>query len=154
MYAKKTRPAPLMMPETPNGAKGCQFAGLTWPIPMTMKNSTTASLMVTMILLTVLLSCVPRMSSAVMSKMMRAAGKLMTPPSKGFVASALGRCSPNVALRKSEKYPDQPMATVAAPSAYSRMSPQPTIQAINSPSVAYTYVYALPETGTLDANSA
>ena len=33
-------------------------------------------------------------------------------------------------------YPDQPAATVAVPSAYSRIRSQPIIQATSSPSVA------------------
>ena len=37
------------------------------------------------------------------------------------------------------------MLTVAAPRAYSSTRSQPIIQAKNSPSVAYVYVYALPE---------
>jgi hypothetical protein len=36
----------------------------------------------------------------------------------------------------SEKYPDHPTATVAAPKRYSRIRSQPMIQAMNSPSVA------------------
>ena len=39
-------------------------------------------------------------------------------------------------LRKETTYPDQPMETVIAPTAYSNARSQPIIQAINSPSVA------------------
>jgi len=52
------------------------------------------------------------------------------------------------------KYPAQPMLTVAAPRAYSRMRSQPMIQAINSPRVAYVYEYALPAIGILLETSA
>ena len=44
--------------------------------------------------------------------------------------------------------------TVAAPNRYSRMRSQPMIHATNSPIVAYAYVYALPATGIMLANSA
>src|SRR6478752_7067237 len=90
------------------------------------------------------------------------AGRLMTPAAWtkstalytiGGQASALGKCSPNFAMTL-WKYPDQPFATVAAPSAYSRIKSQPMIQAKSSPSVAYAYVYAEPATGAIDANSA
>ena len=52
------------------------------------------------------------------------------------------------------KLPDQPTAIVDAPSAYSSIRSQPMIQANSSPSVAYAYVYALPATGIMLANSA
>src|SRR5690242_6614705 len=52
------------------------------------------------------------------------------------------------------KYWDQPDATVAAPSASSRIKSQPMIQATSSPRLAYENVYAEPATGTTDANSA
>jgi hypothetical protein len=46
------------------------------------------------------------------------------------------------------------MATATLPTAYSMMRSQPMIHAMNSPSVAYEYVYAEPAMGTMDANSA
>ncbi len=46
------------------------------------------------------------------------------------------------------------MATATFPMAYSMIRSQPMIHAISSPSVPYEYVYAEPETGTIDANSA
>src|SRR3712207_3894881 len=52
------------------------------------------------------------------------------------------------------RYCDQPLATTAAPTANSSTRSQPMIQAMNSPKVAYENVYALPATGTVDANSA
>jgi hypothetical protein len=55
--------------------------------------------------------------------------------------------------RNDTTYPDQPMATVVALRAYSSTRSQPMIQAMNSPNVAYPYVYALPAIGTSDANS-
>ena len=45
-------------------------------------------------------------------------------------------------------------ATPTLPTAYSMMRSQPMIQASSSPSVAYEYVYAEPEIGTIAANSA
>ena len=46
-----------------------------------------------------------------------------------------GRIRPK-SLAKLTTYPDQPMATAIAPTAYSRIRSQPMIQAINSPNVA------------------
>ena len=46
------------------------------------------------------------------------------------------------------------MATVILPIAYSMISAQPITHAASSPKATYEYVYALPETGTLVANSA
>ncbi len=57
-------------------------------------------------------------------------------------------------LSSDTKCPDQPTPTVAAPAAYSSTRSHPMIQAMNSPIVAYEYVYALPATGTADAISA
>ncbi len=54
----------------------------------------------------------------------------------------------------SPRYSDQPLATTEDAKANSRMRSQPMIQATNSPNVAYENVYALPATGTVDANSA
>ncbi len=54
----------------------------------------------------------------------------------GAALSAAGKVIP-MSCRKLTTYPDHPTATVAAPSAYSRMRSQPMIQATNSPSVAY-----------------
>ncbi len=53
-----------------------------WPTPMTMKNSTTSTLIVTMTALTVPDSRVPRTSSAVIKKMIAAAGKFAMPGSR------------------------------------------------------------------------
>ena len=54
----------------------------------------------------------------------------------GAALSAAGNWMPN-SLSSAFRFPDQPTATVAAPSAYSRMRSQPMIHAMNSPSVAY-----------------
>ena len=51
-------------------------------------------------------------------------------------------------------YPDHPTATTDAASAYSSSSSAPMIQAPNSPTVVYEYVYAEPETGSIEASSA
>ena len=52
------------------------------------------------------------------------------------------------------KYWLHAIATVAAPTAYSSTRSQPIIHAMNSPIVAYEYVYALPAMGIIEANSA
>ena len=85
---------------------------------------------------------------------MATAGRLNTPPSSGDVAIASGSAKPNVLSRNSLRLPPQPTATAATETPYSRIRSQPMIQATSSPSVAYAYVYALPETGMDDASSA
>src|SRR5207248_2181999 len=72
---------------------------------------------------------------------------------QGLICIVAGKTMPTFA-RTFWKYPDQPVATVALPTAYSSTRSQPMIQANSSPSVAYAYVYAEPATGTIDANSA
>ena len=52
------------------------------------------------------------------------------------------------------RYALQPCATTLAPRNISRMRSQPMIQANSSPSDEYENVYADPETGTVEANSA
>ena len=65
------------------------------------------------------------------------AGRLKTPTplTPGAAVRAGGRAIPKP-CRKLTTYPDQPAATVAVPSAYSRIRSQPIIQATSSPSVA------------------
>ena len=46
------------------------------------------------------------------------------------------------------------LATAEVANKYSSITHQPTINAKISPSVIYVYEYTLPETGTVDANSA
>src|SRR5262249_5312589 len=122
-----------------------------------------ATLTNTMTLLTVADSFTPRTSSHVTAAVTSTAGRLKTAvavcPSgnaitvPGAALIAAGRWIPKSASRLTT-LPDQPTATVAAPSAYSRIRSQPMTQAISSPSVAYAYVYAEPATGTVAANSA
>src|SRR6266513_4689510 len=70
----------------------------------------------------------------------------------GEAARCAGIVMPKL-LSSETKWPDQPTPTVAAPAAYSSTRSHPMIQAMNSPIVAYEYVYALPATGTADAIS-
>ena len=53
----------------------------------------------------------------------------------GPTVRAWGRCTP-MSSRKPTMWPDQPTATALAPSAYSRISAQPTSQATSSPITA------------------
>src|SRR5690242_1423776 len=99
---------------------------------------------------------------------MKMAGRLITPPvwlnpctrhpilvptslashqRYGAAVTDAGRLTPKF-LSKATKYDDHPAPTVDAPIAYSSTRSQPMIQAMNSPIVAYEYVYALPATGT------
>src|SRR5687768_4720262 len=96
------------------------------------------------------------------------AGRLMSDPVatsrpfttlNGAEASAAGNPSSTPTISPTEcsrllKYADQPTATVAAANRYSSTRFQPMNQATSSPSVAYEYEYALPETGSIAANSA
>ena len=105
-----------------------------------------ATLIATSTALTVALSLVPRISSAVTSTVMITAGRLMNPPASppfrkepmvtsGPTVSACGICIP-MASNRPTMCPDQPTATALAPSAYSRISAQPTSQATISPITA------------------
>src|ERR1041385_5286632 len=108
------------------------------------------------------------------SATMKMAGRLTTPPVTlkpctrqpalvptsvashhryGAAVNETGRWMPKFWSRAT-KYEDHPAPTVDAPIAYSSTRSQPMIQAMNSPMVAYEYVYALPATGTADAISA
>ena len=49
---------------------------------------------------------------------------------------------------------ENPTQTAMLLTAYSRIKSQPMIHAINSPIVAYVYVYALPAIGIMAASSA
>src|SRR5438034_9464219 len=153
MYAKKTRPAPAITPVQPKaprspvfgGMNGCQLAGFTACAANTMNSTTTASLMKTMTLLVVADSLMPMTSSVVTRAMMTTAGRLNTAvmlvPSAHCTTvprapdGAHGTSSP-MSCRNDTTYPDQPMATVTAPRAYSSTRSQPMIQAKISPSVA------------------
>src|SRR6266699_3744280 len=118
---------------------GCQLAGFTACAANTMNSTTTASLMKTMTLLVVADSLMPMTSSVVTRAMMITAVTLV--PSAHLTTvpraadSAHGTSSP-MSCRNDTTYPDQPMATVTAPRAYSRTRSHPMIHAKISPSVA------------------
>src|SRR2546422_5298629 len=153
MYAKKMTPAPRRMPLHPyspnlpafSGMNGCQLAGFTYAAPPTMTISTTASLTRTIAELTLADSLMPITMRIVTAMVMSTAGMLMMASGlqpamlmnqQGAAANAGGMSMPAKSCRKLERCPDQPTATVAAPSAYSRIRSQPMIHAMNSPSVA------------------
>src|SRR3954466_7514160 len=94
MKAKKTTPAAPRMPMMPPygcvtpwgvvyvvgvGMYGVWFAGFMKPQPMTMTISTIATLVITMTVLTVADSCMPRMSSSESTSRMNTAGMFMMP---------------------------------------------------------------------------
>src|SRR3954454_3046657 len=146
--------AALVMPSTPAGANGVKCWVLKLASATTMKNSRMSSLIATMTRFTRALSVTPRTSSNVIARTTKTAGTLKTPPSDGDLAIASGNENPNAASRKALRLPPQPTAIAATETPYSRIRSQPMIQATISPSVAYVYVYALPETGIDDASSA
>ena len=124
---------------------GCQLAGLmAWAAPM-MNSSTTATFTNTITLLTFADSLMPMTRSVVMIAMMMTAGRLktavMVEPSARVTtvpraADSAGGTMIPMSLRNETTYPDHPIATVTAPSAYSSTRSQPMIQAKISPSVA------------------
>src|SRR5947208_737537 len=170
IYAKKITPAPRstpLQPYSPNepafgGINGCQFAELTYAAPPRMTMITTPTLTMTIAVLTLADSLMPITIRMVTAAVIITAGRLMIASGlqpamlmtvQGAAASDGGKLMPTKSCRKLVRCPDQPTATVAAPSAYSRMRSQPIIHAMNSPSVAYPYVYAEPAMGTVEANS-
>ncbi len=107
-----------------------------------MKKSTMASLIATITALTEPDSCVPRTSSAVIKKMMPAAGRFAIPGVGVPVAMLPGLRDVPIEQRvQDEREVAGPAdADGRAPSAYSSTRPHPMIQAKNSPIVAYVYV--------------
>src|SRR6266705_2542265 len=145
-------PPPATTPSQPKwpdpsagGMNGCQLAGFTECAANAMNSTTTASLMKTITLLVVADSLMPMTSSVVTRAMITTAGRLNTavmlvPSGQRTTVpraadSAHGTSRP-ISCRNDTTYPDQPIATVTAPSAYSRTRSQPMIQAKISPSVA------------------
>ena len=59
MKAKKTIAAPPITPPKPLGMKGCQLVGFTMKEPNAITNTTTASLMITIVVFAVALSRTP-----------------------------------------------------------------------------------------------
>src|SRR5436190_21229344 len=149
-------PAPRSTPLHPNspnepefgGTNGVRFSRFTYAAPVAMDTIRTIVLMATSSVLVSADSLMPITSSVVTRSTMTAAGML-----SGGAVIAAGIAMPAPFIRLT-KYPDQPTATVDVLSAYSRMRSHPMIHANSSPAVAYAYVYALPATGTIDANSA
>src|SRR5438128_1646173 len=139
-----------LQPYSPNGPalggmNGCQFALFTYAAPPRMTMMTTPTFTMTIAVLTLADSLIPITINAVTATVMMTAGRLMIASGlqpailitvQGAAASDGGKLMPTKSWRKLVRWPDQPTATVAAPSAYSRMRSQPMIQAMNSPSVA------------------
>jgi hypothetical protein len=83
------------------------------------------------------LSRMPITSSVETVRITSSAGRFTSAPSAvpGACAIATGRSIPAL-WRITRKYPDQPLATAEAATAYSRIRSQPITQATISPSVA------------------
>lgn len=90
----------------------------------------------TIIELTNELLLVPRIKIKLMIITIKAAGRLMIPPSQGQEVKSEGRYIP-ISSSSFTKYLLQLILTVADATAYSRTRSQPMIQAINYPIVAY-----------------
>src|SRR5215813_11808218 len=80
MYVKKMMAPPDKMPAKPDGAKGCQFAGLTSTPPTTRKVTMAPILTTTMMLLASADSLIPQTNKTVSTKTTRKAGKLKYEP--------------------------------------------------------------------------
>src|SRR5579864_3172390 len=124
----------------------------------TQKTTIATSLIPTMILLAPADSRIPRTSRTVSSMTIKNPSTLKchAHPTIGSYAGEAkdgGMCSPKVS-RKLFTYAEKPTATAMFDTAYSRIKSQPIIHAMNSPIVAYVYVYALPAIGIIDASSA
>ena len=89
----------------------------------------------TMAALTRALSLTPTISITISSRTIEKAGKLTMPPASGPFVSSGGRPRP-IAVSALLKYPDQPFATAATETPYSRIKSQAMIQATNSPKAA------------------
>src|SRR5688572_8362533 len=164
-------PAPRRMPlqpYSPNvpvfwGMKGCQLSVLMYAAPKPMKSSSTSTFTMTIAALAPADSRMPITRSAVTATTTSTAGRLNSAVTVPPLASAMlapvgpvscGGIDSPTSLSSETTSPDHPTATVDALNEYSRMRSQPMIQAKISPSVAYAYVYALPATGIMLANSA
>ena len=128
---------------------GCQFAVLMNAAPPRITISTTPTLTMTIAELTFADSLIPITIRIVTAIVMSTAGRLKTAVTEpaavwitvpGAAENCAGKSIPTKSCRKLVRCPDQPTATVDAPSAYSRIRSQPMIHATNSPSVAYPYV--------------
>src|SRR5580704_6927062 len=148
MPAPRTTPLQPYSPKVPvlAGMNGCQLAVLTNAAPAKITMITTDSFTRTIALLTLADSRIPMTINTVTATVMSTAGRLNTavigPPAvwmivPGAAESNAGNSTPTKSCRKLVRWPDQPTATVAAPSAYSSTRFQPMIHAKNSPRVAY-----------------
>src|SRR5919108_3745944 len=140
-------PAAALMPWNPSGAKFDRWSDSQPDTPTTMNSTSTAILISTMIALTFADSLAPRRSRNVQSQISTTAGTLNTPPCSGACEMASGIVKPNRLSSSSLRYCDQPTATPAAETPYSRSRHAATTIATASPSVAYAYEYDEPETG-------
>ncbi len=124
------------------------------PIPATITNKTMKTLSETRTRLTRIDSLIPTVTSTVRTSTSSSANRLGWPKAAPSAYPMLaGQVMPILSSR-SCAYADQPCATTLAPSMSSSMRSQPMIHATISPSEAYENVYAEPDTGTADANSA
>src|SRR6185503_2862350 len=131
-------------------------------MPARMKITITPTLIHTMMLLAAADSLMPMYRIQPSASTISTAGRLMIEPvvtrklsaplSSGALVSAAGIWMPHSASRLTT-YCDHPTATADADIRYSSDRFQPMIQATDSPSVQYEYVYALPDTGIIAANS-
>ena len=102
----------------------------------TIKIKITPSFKPTKIRFTITLSLVPLTNKNPINKAISDAGRLIIPPCDLTVVKAFGRTIPPYSKIFS-KYPDQPAETVDAATVYSKTNPLATIQARNSPRIAY-----------------
>src|SRR6266702_1282900 len=163
--------APTLIPLNPLGAKVgvVHCSGRTYLSPTMRHSPMLPTLIATITVFTQADSFVPMTSSHVMTATMTSAGRLKITgigPTWGAAATKAGSrtavhrsvtsqrgISTPTPRSNESKYPAHPIATAMLPTAYSRIRSQPMIHATSSPSVAYAYVYALPEMVIIAANS-
>ena len=103
----------------------------------TMNMTSTPILIITMMALTLADSLAPRIRSSEHSTIRMTAGRLRTPPCSGAWDSDSGIVKPKRLSKSSLRYCDQPTATAAAETPYSRRRQAATPMAGSSPRVAY-----------------
>ena len=145
------------MPAPPVGANGSKLVALATGMVSAQNTVSARILIATSTAFTRALSVVPMISSQVTSTEITIAGTLIHPPatsaacrsgeasapnaswilaiSASALLSAVGKFIPSPRSSPTA-WLDQPTATALAPTAYSRISAQPTIHAISSPMTA------------------
>ena len=139
MNEKKIVAAAALIPAAPAPQKSSKWSPLNAVNPMITNSISTASLMITMTVLTSADSLAPRISSIMHISTSTTAGRLISPVTlssygMGEYDSASGSCTPKRLSVSSLKYPLQPTATAELETPYSSRTQAAITIAMNSPS--------------------